>query len=228
MVKKLLKALFGPMPLNNFGNYDDYWEKRGGLHRFHRYEVVANRIEDGTSVVDIGCGEGAFLECLLEIRKRCRVFGFDVSSVAIRKLHERGIDGAVIGEMPISEALGGACDHVVMMEVLEHVHDAEGLFAEAARLNPTSMFITIPNAGYLIHRLRLLFGRFPITAVIFHVKEHIRFWTVRDFNEWVLHMGWRVYSCTGQEWSPGRIQRALIRICPSLFAGQVIYEVRRI
>ncbi len=214
------------MPLNEFRDYDEYWEKRKNVPLLHRYQVVADRINDGSRVIDIGCGEGTFLEYLLSKKSNCRVFGLDVSSVAIRRLREKGIHGAVIGEVEPSSIFDGECDYVVLMEVLEHVQDAEGLFLTAATFKPKSIFVSIPNSGYILNRLRLLFGRFPITAIVFHMKEHIRFWTVRDFKEWTYHLGWYVHSCVGQERAQKCLPRMLLRIWPEMFANQVIFEVR--
>ncbi len=43
--------------------------------------------------------------------------------------------------------------------------------------------MAIRNVGYYRHRLRVLFGSFPITWG-FDPREHIRFCTVRDFKWW--------------------------------------------
>jgi 2-polyprenyl-3-methyl-5-hydroxy-6-metoxy-1,4-benzoquinol methylase len=152
----------------------------------------------------------------------------DSSTNAISLLKQRGINGAVIiAEKTLREIAGGDFDYVVMMEVIEHVQDAERLFLQALQFNPKTIFITIPNTGYIMHRLRLMFGgRFPITFIVYHMKEHIRFWTVKDFIQWIESMNCTVHRYTGQERTANPLRLYLIRHFPSLFAAQMIYEVK--
>ena len=62
----------------------------------------------------------------------------------------------------------------------------------------------------------------PVTAIVYHIKEHLRFWTVRDFHHWAEHCGFKVETYTGQNGFFG-----LWRIWPSLFARQMIYVLKR-
>lgn len=233
VMRKVRAHLFGPMPLNDFSDYNEYWDKRAPDHSkpviLHRFVDIANRIEAGTSVLDIGCGDGVFLAYLKNAKPACDVFGLDVSEKAVAALAKRGITGQVIKEgRPLRQLVDRDFENVILMEVIEHVHDAEGLMAQALAFNPKRIFITIPNAGFLVHRARLMFGgRFPVTAIVFHVKEHIRFWTVKDFHQWADYLGCEVVACVGQERTTNWLKLFLLRLSPGLFAGQVIFELRR-
>jgi methionine biosynthesis protein MetW len=232
-LRKVQQHLSGPMPLQDFSDYDEYWNKRKTDDPdpvvLHRSIYIASRIPAGSSVLDIGCGDGAFLAYLKQVKPTCDLFGVDLSEEAILALEARGVSGAVIrkGET-LKQMVGRDFENVVLMEVIEHVHDAEELLAEALALNPSRIFITIPNAGYIIHRARLMFGgRFPVTAIVFHVKEHIRFWTVKDFYQWADYMGCEILSCIGQERTGNKFKLFMMRLSPALFAGQLIFELRR-
>ena len=233
LIRKVRAHLFGPMPLYDFRDYNEYWDKRGSDHSkpqiLHRFVDIAARIEPRTSVLDIGCGDGVFLAYLKERKPACEIFGLDLSDRAVAALRNRGIDGRVIEEgRPLRQLVDRDFDNVVLMEVIEHVQDAEGLLTQALAFNPKRIFITIPNAGFLVHRARLMFGgRFPVTAIVFHVKEHIRFWTVKDFHQWADHLGCEVIACVGQERTTNWLKLFLLRLSPGLFAGQVIFELRR-
>ena len=99
---------------------------------------------------------------------------------------------------------------------------------QVLELNPDRIFVTIPNVGCLKHRLRLMFGgRFPITTIVYHMKEHLRFWTVRDFEQWVECFGLEVCSIHGQYSYGDRLVRYAVKKYPSYFAPQVVYELRR-
>lgn len=114
-----------------------------------------------------------------------------------------------------------------MMEVIEHVHEAEMLTLQAASLARTRLFLTLPNAGFFRHRIRLgVFGRFPITSIHCHMKEHIRFWTVVDFKEWCAHLRLKLHSVSPQLGaSNSRLANWLAARYPNLFALLVIYEI---
>lgn len=225
------RELTRPAPLSDFNDYDAYWDARirDGKRApvLDRYRIVARLLPPDARVLDIGCGEGAFLRYLKEHRPDCRLMGADIASAAIRELQETGIDGCQIdSNRELSEQFGVDWDAIVLMEVIEHVVDAEKLVRQVIALNPRRLFITIPNVGFLLYRLRLMFfGRFPLTTIVYHVKEHVRFWTVRDFKEWTAHLGLMVRSYHGQIDRPDRIVRLLGWCAPGLFADKVVYEL---
>ena len=232
LLKSFKPAIFAPMPLNEFENYDDYWKKRQAPQQttnvLHRCISIGNQIPNNCSVLDIGCGRGDFLRYLKSLNKNLTLHGADLSSHAITHLKKDGITGSAIdSNLTLQEQISGQFDYIVMMEVIEHVHEAEDLVRQILAFQPKAVFITIPNAGYIIHRFRLMFGgRFPVTFILMHMKEHIRFWTVKDFYQWAGHVGLKCIQHQGQEKgtrSPLRL--FLIRNFPSLFAAQVIYKL---
>lgn len=226
------QSLTAPSPLDEFDSYDDYWTKRtasGDLPPLMpRYQLIAAEIPDGSTVLDIGCGDGSFLRYLQSTKPHCRTVGADISSIMINKLTTQGFEGKLISsDRPLQEQFDEYFDYVVMMEVIEHVHDAEGLTRQAARLARKRLYISIPNVGFVLHRLRLaLCGRFPVTNVRCHMKEHIRFWTVKDFSEWIHHLGFTLIAVSPQVGSnePWLI-RLLAKTWPALMSKSVIYEV---
>ncbi len=69
-------------------------------------------------------------------------------------------------------------------------------------------------------RLRLaIFGRFPTTNCIMHIKEHVRHWTPKDFKEWVAKEKLKVIRVEGQYGCPFTPWRKW----PSLFAKGIVY-----
>jgi len=87
------------------------------------------------------------------------------------------------------------------------------------KLNPQKCIVSIPNLGYIGCRLRLLLGgRMPLTNIFYHIREHIRFWTVKDFIYWADKMGFKVEKIEGQYGFP-----VFWKLFPSLFASGVVY-----
>lgn len=231
-IRKIIRALNGSAPLNNFNDYDEYWQMRTNNQTLPailpRYKIISNIIPNGASVLDIGCGNGSFLKYLISIKPDCHVTGVDISADVVKRLIEQGIPAKeVMQTVPLNEQFDQSFDYVVMMEVIEHIHDAEAITRQAALLAKQRLFITVPNVGFILHRLRLaLFGRFPVTNICCHMKEHIRFWTVTDFSEWAHALRLNLVRTIPQvSKNEHLIVRYLAYKYPSLFAKAVIYEL---
>lgn len=229
MIRKL-RQIFGeifldPMPLGEFADYDEYWEKRGRQEPKYRFVWVAARLPGQGTVLDVGCGDGAFLEYIREHKPRLRLIGIDGSAAAIDKLCAKELEGEVVPDLNTPDLTAfHDVDVVVAMELIEHLPEPERLMKEFLKTGATTFYITIPNLGFIVNRLRLaLGGRMPVTAIVYHIKEHLRFWTVRDFHHWARHCGFEVVAYAGQNGFAG-----MWRIWPSLFARQMIYVLRRI
>lgn len=226
---RYLREIIRPAPLQEFANYDAYWtaRMRDGKRAtvLDRHRIISRLLPDNANVLDIGCGDGAFLRFLRTTHPASHLLGADISETAVAALRESGIDGQCIDPgIPLTSQITGHWSDIVMMEVIEHVVDAENLVRQALALHPKRIFITIPNAGFLIHRLRLMFGgRFPVTTIVYHMKEHVRFWTVKDMRQWAKYMGMRVRSYHGQVDRPDKIVNWLARLAPGLFAAQLVY-----
>jgi methionine biosynthesis protein MetW len=212
--------------LQEFEDYDEYWLKReedGSSWEFiPRYKIATDMVSDGESVLDVGCGTGGFLVYLKQQKPLCELFGIDKSQRAAGIARHRGIEASVIDtQMSLRLQVDRDFDVVVLMEVLEHLVDAEGLFRQALEFHPKRVIVTVPNMGYIANRLRLLFGRTPVTIVIYHMREHVRFWTVKDFREWVDIFGLRINRIIPQDGE----KNWLARSWPSLFSAQLVYEL---
>jgi trans-aconitate methyltransferase len=81
---RALRRYTEPLPLNDFDDYDKYWVERGGEPIIHpRWRISVDFIPDGASVLDVGCGEGGFLDYLRERRPACTISGTDISHAAV-------------------------------------------------------------------------------------------------------------------------------------------------
>ena len=224
LAKRLtLETYRAPLPLRSFEDYDGYWEHRAveETEVRPRWKLALRHIPRGASVLDVGCGTGGFMKYLIEQRPDVTVEGTDISAAAVRVAQASGLS-AFTADLT-TDPLQRSYDVVTCFEVIEHIHDAEALLV-TMRDASRKLVISCPNIGYIEHRIRLaLFGRFPNTTLMFHAKEHIRHWTVRDFRDWAAHHGLRVVSVEGQKGYPVVPWRRW----PSLFAAQVVYTLER-
>ena len=223
LLRPFQRIFLDKMPLQTVDNYDAYWNARGPLPLLYRHKYVAANLPATGRVLDVGCGDGTFLKLLHAQKPELELVGLDISSVAINKLKESGISGFVhdIGAQQLPVEI--RADYVVVMEMLEHVSNPEFVMKSLLSTGANRFYVTIPNLGYIEHRLRLsLAGKMPITSIIFHIDEHLRFWTVSDFKYWADFMGFKVVKAIGQRGVP-----VLWQILPSLFASQMIYILER-
>jgi SAM-dependent methyltransferase len=117
------------------------------------------RLRAGMRVLDVACGDGAWLQLLAAAG--AEPHGVDISSVAVGRCRER-LPGADIREA-IAESLPHAdagFDLVTCMGSLEHFLDKPAALAEMRRVaRPDARFLLlVPNAGFLTRRLGLYRG----------------------------------------------------------------------
>lgn len=216
-----LRRYVTPLPMQDFPDYDGYWARRDDETVIPRWQVAAACIPDGASVLDVGCGTGGFLSHLREVRPHCRAQGVDISPRAVAVAVERGHD-AFVADLVVDD-IPGRYDVITCFETIEHIAEAEVVLQKIRDACDGTILMSLPNFGFIDHRIRLaLFGRFPDTNIKFHVKEHIRHWTVTDFKVWAERYGLEVVRVQGQYGS----RKLPWRRFPGLFSRQLIYTLR--
>ena len=153
--------------------------------------VAALRAENASSVVDLGCGDGALLRELVPDPTFSRVLGVDVSPRALqqaeRRLHldrmpdaQRARLGLVQSSLTYRDDRLVGYDAVVLMEVVEHVDPprlpalARTVFGHA---RPTTVVLTTPNSEHNVRYAALPAGgmRHP---------DHRFEWTRAQLRAW--------------------------------------------
>ena len=113
-------------------NYDDYWkDKRGNNLGYanswqkQRGDWIVSRIEEGSTVLDIGCGDGGVL-LYMKSKKDFDAIGADISELVLNFLNSKGIKTIKfdINDFESIEKLPEV-DYVMMLEVLEHMPNPE-------------------------------------------------------------------------------------------------------
>ena len=200
--------------------YDNYWVKRNDTNNRYRYKIFMSWIEDGSKVLDIGCGDGC-LGALLKDDKNCDVTCLDISAVALDKAKKRGLKTVLSN---IEEPLpfeDNSFDYVIATEVIEHVSFSEQVLAEMKRISRHTILVSIPNIAFWKYRLQLLSGSFP-KQWEFEPYEHLRFWSVSDFKKILTPLSLRM-----DELKAGSGRRYLRDMWPNLFAEQVCFKISK-
>jgi len=126
------------------------------------YEEIAGLVDHGSSVLDLGCGNGELLQLLRDTRG-ATVRGVDIEESMIRECLKKGIS---VFQGNLDEGLkeygSGSYDYVILNETLQMVHDPVQLIREMVRVGRTAI-VNFPNFGNLVNRLQLLIGgRMPV------------------------------------------------------------------
>ena len=131
-------------PKKMIGTRDDFYgpglpanpgEQYGALVRFARRHA-------GPSVLDLGCGFGAYSGALAKQGLKC--FGCDINWEYLRKAAAYGLPVAnVDSALPFPDKV---FDTVLILEVLEHVANVERVLGEAFRVARKNVLITVPNS----------------------------------------------------------------------------------
>jgi 2-polyprenyl-3-methyl-5-hydroxy-6-metoxy-1,4-benzoquinol methylase len=130
--------------------------------------------------LDIGCGDGAFLEVLHRAGiPRRRLAGVDLSAELVAGLRTRGFEAHAgrVEELPLEN---GAYDLVLMLQTIEHVEDPVAVFAAVRRLLAPGgiLLCETPNVRSLDARLfrrRYWSGyHFPRHWHLFHAESLAR------------------------------------------------------
>lgn len=156
-----------------------------------RHEAVRDALLElgATSVLDLGCGEGQFMQLLTKSPSITRITGSDVSTrslqIAARRLHpddanERHTERVTLFQSALTyedERYAGH-DAAVLMEVIEHV-DATRLDALAhvvlGAAKPRAVVVTTPNSECNVLYDDLVGMRHP---------DHRFEWTRAEFADW--------------------------------------------
>ena len=228
--RSILQEVFGTMPFpagkGSFDlDYNDYWRDRLTTSvvlepTLRRARFIERFLDASDSVLDIGCGTGETLEHLREARSIDGT-GLDISMTALEKVSAKGFQTICLNLTEPTSSLECQYDHIILFGVAEHVHNTETLMLNLRGRFKKGLYVAIPNLGYIAHRLRMLFGRFPLTYIT-DVREHIRYWTVRDFLDWTDWLGFEKPEVIGVR---GKVDLlSAPRRWPSLWASDVIFR----
>jgi 2-polyprenyl-3-methyl-5-hydroxy-6-metoxy-1,4-benzoquinol methylase len=210
-------------------DYNSYWkEKRGSKYMGSlggwqmKRAIIASRIisaSGGGSLNDIGSGAGEVSKYIRDHTPINRVVAYDSSSYALAFAKEVGFEVKLFdmnNENDYSKL--EATDYTIMFEILEHIPGPEALLKQASETSKKGLMFSVPNTGFVIHRLRLLFGKFPLEWRR-HPSEHLRFWTRTDLVWWLNVQGYRyvIYDYAGVP--------IFKDIWPNMFAAGLFVEI---
>lgn len=147
------------------------------------YKYIVELVDSNTSVIDLGCGNGALIQKLIK-EKKVIAKGVELSKSGVEVCIKKGLDviqGRIDEPLPFSdnEFVYAICNVTIQM-----VNYPEILLNEMKRISKKQI-ISFPNFGFYKNRFDLLFnGRMP-KPMLFKYKwyntGHIHQLSIKDF-----------------------------------------------
>ena len=158
------------------------------------YETVLHWIPEKSRVLDLGTGDGAFLERLNKER-RVAGEGVEKNSALVARCVERGL---VVHQGDIADGLDQygdrAFDFVLLLGTFQELVLPEEIIREAFRVG-RHVIIGFANFAHLRVRLQILFqGQTPVTRSLpqpWHRTRNLHFLSILDFQTFIRDLGIR-------------------------------------
>ncbi len=170
-------------------------------HQGRREEVLPLIPTHAARVLDVGGGEGGFLQALKQARG-CETHLAEYSKQAC-ELASAHVDHVWPGDF-FSQSFAGlphqgqqAFDCITFLDVLEHAVDPSAWLRRArALLSPEGVVVaSIPNVGHWGVVADLLEGRWDYCPVGIHCITHLRFFTEQGVQELFAQAGYSIEQC---------------------------------
>lgn len=186
--------------------------------------VMNEIIPPDCRVLDLGCGNGAFLK-LLEQEKNVRGLGIERDQEKIIESIDTGIS-VVHGDLnnDLDFADDSSFDYVVVSNTLQEVERPDHLLAEVVRVGKKAV-VSFINFGHIKTRSQLLLkGAMPETTSLPHHwynTPNIHLATIKDFRELCRLLKIRIIK----EIPLGSNGNLLAKVFPNLFAANCVFEI---
>jgi methionine biosynthesis protein MetW len=154
--------------------------------------IIADMVEPGSRVLDVGCGDGALLKILAD-RKQVDARGIELSREGVANCVTHGL--AVIqgdADTDLSEYPDDSFDYVILSQTIQATRHPRKVLEQMLRVGRRAI-VSFPNFGHWRVRTSLLFrGRMPVTENLpdaWYETPNIHFCTIHDFHDLVQDVG---------------------------------------
>jgi len=225
-----LKATYDPRNLKPCSCYAGRGGRLSILEQPHRarvdYGLIESLIEPGSSVLDVGCGDGELLENLAR-SKGVKGKGVELDQELVLDCVCRGLP---IIHQDIEQGLrfygDRDFDYVVLSQTVQTLKDPEKVFLELLRVG-RKVIVSFPNFAHWRRRVQLFFGGIAPVArqqpLDWYNTTDTHCLSLKDFERFCKKLG-----VTIEKKVPlvkGRLSPSIF--APNLFAEQVIYVTSR-
>jgi methionine biosynthesis protein MetW len=189
------------------------------------FAAIAAWIQQGASVLDLGCGDGSLLRYLQEMRS-VRGYGVEISDAKLVACIRNGVN-VIQGDLDsgLSGFETNAFDFVVLSQTLQAIRHTEVLVREMLRVGREGI-VSFPNFGYWKNRLNILRGNMPVSEDLpyqWYDTPNVHLCTLNDFETFCAQhrfdiLDRRVMTGGGSE----------VGALPNLLGSTAVYRFRNV
>ena len=187
-------------------------------------QLIADLIEPGARVLDIGCADGELLDFLVNT-KQVDGRGIEISQTGVNQCVARGLS-VIQGDADndLAEYPDQSFDTVILSRTLQAVHQPKTVLLELLRIGKKAI-VTIPNFGQWHVRFSLFSGgRMPVTKALhrtWYNTENIHFCTILDLHDLIMEENIELLEFVPHQKSGKRLKMGLKRA--NWFADQALF-----
>ena len=236
--KKLYEKQYGEKKLINVSSFP-FLRKKLKKYDLSREDLVLELLDNAKGkLLDVGCGNGLLI---FRVRRKFNeIYGIDISPTRIKEARELAehkfpndnkIKFSVCDINKVINFPKEMFDTATCIAVLEHIFDPYFVVNEICRiLKPGGIFILeVPNIAYVKYRIRLLFGKLPVTSSPYNWREigwdggHLHYFTKKSLRKLLEESGFKILKVSGSGFFA-----KFRNFWPSLLTGDLCIKAEKI
>lgn len=187
------------------------------------FAAIAGWVAMGSSVLDLGCGDGSLL-CYLRESRRVTGYGIEIEDDGVLDCVKNGVN-VIQGDLErgLSDFESRSFDYVILSLTLQAVRHSERIIAEMLRVGREGI-VTFPNFGYWKNRLQVIGGHMPVSDNLpyeWHDTPNVHLCTIADFERFCA--GRAVKILERKVLTRGRP----VALLPNLLGSLAVYRFQR-
>ncbi len=158
------------------------------------FAAIAGWVTMGSSVLDLGCGDGGLLHYLRGSRQ-VTGYGVEIDDAGVATCVKNGVNVIQTDlDRGLSDFEDRSFDYVILSLTLQTVKNTERVIAEMLRVGREGI-VTFPNFGYWKNRLQVIGGHMPVSESLpfeWHNTPNRHLCTIADFERFCAGRGVKI------------------------------------
>ena len=191
-------------------------------------QIIASWIEQGSKVLDLGCGEGHLLHFLKEYKQVIGT-GIERGEERVAQCIERGLS-VLQGDIneEVLDYPDNTFDYIILSQTLQQVYEPRKLIQSLLRIGKRGI-VSFPNFSHWNIRLQLLIkGYAPITKQLpyeWYDTPNIRVITIKDFRKFSQEGEFKILKEVAINTNNHDKQGKIVELFPNLRATYGIFLI---
>lgn len=193
------------------------------------YSLIKNLVENNSTVLDLGCGEGNLLKLLIE-EKNVKGKGIEINQDKIIQCIHNGLS-VIQGDIDegLADFSDEEIDYVILNQTLQSVQKPDYVINEMLRVGKKAI-VSFPNFAYWRIRLYLLLhGKMPKSKRLpfeWYDTPNIHLLTVRDFFDFCEKRNIKISNSILIR--RGKVINSMFkRVFADIFAEEVLFVIHK-